>query len=104
MLKMRRDKEDQGGDYVVERPIHSNPDEPLFGWFLWLGIRVLSAPGASKSSYICGDENEGLHTVRYDSKVETTFFVLSLSVLFLMCEPLIILIAFGRRTTHIRVV
>lgn len=66
---MRRDKEDQGGDFEVERPIHSNPDDPWFDWFLWLGVRILSAAGAYKSTYICGDENDGLHSVRYDSKV-----------------------------------
>jgi hypothetical protein len=70
---MRRDKEDQGGDKEVERPIHSNPDEPWTDFFLWLAVRVLSAAGASKSDYICGDENNETHTTRYDSKVSHLF-------------------------------
>jgi hypothetical protein len=72
---MRRDKEDQGGEYEVERPIHSNPDEPFFDMFLWLGVRVLSSAGASKGRYICGDEHDETHSARYDSKVSNLFLL-----------------------------
>lgn len=67
---LRSDKEDPGGERVIERPIHSNPSQPFFDFFLFLGIRVMCCPGASNSAYIVGDENSTIHSKDYDSKVQ----------------------------------
>ena len=69
VVTMQLDKEDQGGVFMIDRPVHSNPSEPLLDFFLWLGVRILCCPGAYRSPYIVGDENVEEHTVAYKSKV-----------------------------------
>ena len=56
IVKTQRDKTDQTGEKMIDRPLHSNPTEPLFDVFLWLGLRILSCPGAHHSPYIVSDE------------------------------------------------
>ena len=56
IVRAQRDKTDQSGEKVIDRPVHSNPTEPLLDFFLWLGLWILSCPGAHNSTYIVGDE------------------------------------------------
>ena len=69
------------GELIIDRPIHSNPNEPWLNVFLWLAVRVLSAPGASKTPYVVGEENSHMLKDTNDSKVIYILVLLCLIVL-----------------------
>jgi hypothetical protein len=55
-ITLPRHKGDAGGERVMERHVHCNPEMPWDCFIFWLGVRILSSSSCGLSHFVFGDD------------------------------------------------